>query len=453
MGSNGFFGALAAISTLTALFAIGEAQGEWVTRYPPIAPAQVPGVVLFWWASYGAGAWLSWLFARTLERAVHAARGQTLALAHTLKEIGPETSLDHVLQQTLSAIAQQLGVVFTALWLHDPAAGVNRIHLGLMHGEYITASEVAAAGLALRPTQEMPLWIELVRDHRPVVVTDVANDPRVQFHALLRALRVRSILHVPLLKDEQVLGFITAASADRPRFSPEDLEFAQALAQQATLTMELARLAEVNREAAVLAERNRMAREIHDTLAQGFTGIVVQLEAAEDVLAEGNDQASQHLTRARALARESLAEARRSVHALRPQALEHKPLPAALHDSVTALTADTPVQVDWHGPSDWPALPPGLETDLLRLGQEAVTNVLRHADARHLRLALRAVPGRIEMEVQDDGRGFDPALNGAHGGFGLVGMRERAARHGGTFVITSQPGHGTTIRCLIPCSP
>ncbi len=450
LGSNGFFGGLAAISTLTALFAIGEALGEWDPLYPPITLAQAPGVVLFWWAVYGAGAWLSWLFARTLERAVHTARGQTVALAHTLNALTPASSLDVVLKQTLAAIAEQLGAAYAVLWLHDAARGTISLRLAHVNGEVVTPERLPDAP---PPThaQDLPLWRELARDRRPIVIQDVANDPRLKFRALSLTQGIQTILHVPLLLGEAAVGFFTVNSLEPRRYSVEELEFAQALAQQVTLTMQLARLAEQNQQTAVLAERNRMAREIHDTLAQGFTGIVVQLEAADDVLRAEPAQASQHLARARALARESLAEARRSVYALRPQSLEHKPLPIALRDSVTALTADAPLHVEVHVPGDWPALPPELESDLLRLGQEAVTNVLRHAEAGRLRLALRAGPGQIALEVQDDGRGFDPAGNGARpGGLGLVGMRERAARHGGALTLTSALGEGTLVQCVIP---
>jgi signal transduction histidine kinase len=230
------------------------------------------------------------------------------------------------------------------------------------------------------------------------------------------------------------------------------LELAQALAQQVTLAMQLARLAEQDQQAALLAERNRLARDIHDTLAQGFTGIVIQLEAAEDVLGQDEAQVSAHLDRARALARASLAEARRSVYALRPQSLEHTPLPHALRASLEALTAQTPLRLDWALPEHWPAVAPALEEDLLRMAQEAVTNVLKHARARQVEVRLSARDGQLVLEVRDDGDGFVPPAGpgSAQGGFGLLGLRERAERHGGTLVIESTVGEGTVVRCEVP---
>jgi signal transduction histidine kinase len=412
-------------------------------------PLQTAGLVLFWLSLYGAAAWLSWLFARTLERAVHTARGQRLALAHTLNAITPDTSLEAVLAQTLAAIAAQLSIAQGELWLRDAERGTLRPRLALsQEGRVVAAEQWPGGAPATVEAAGLPLWQALVETRRPAAIDDVANDERVLLRALALAQGTRAILYVPLLAGGEVVGFFSLHSTERRRFSAEDLELAQALVQQVTLTMQLARLAEQGRQGAILAERNRMAREIHDTLAQGFTGIVVQLEAAEDVLGAADPAAREHLGRARALARQSLAEARRSVYALRAPALEREPLPLALRASIAALTAPAPLRVDWEIDDEWPALPAELEQDLLRIGQEAATNALKHAQARRLRVALRATAEAVELEVSDDGRGFDPAAG--TGGFGLLGMRERAARHGGALKLVSQAGAGTSVRCRIP---
>jgi signal transduction histidine kinase len=449
-GSNGFFGMLAAISVLTVLFTISEQQGMVSPVYPVGTPAQSAGLVVFWLGLYGASAWLSWLFARTLERAVHTARGQRLALAHTLNAITPEASLDAVLAQTLEAMAEQLSVAQAELWLYQAESDTLSLQLARGPGGAVESAEQAAEGAAVAVRAgELPLWQALRAEQKPVATEDVANDARVLQRARALAQGTQALLYVPLLAGGQAAGFFGLHSSERRRFSAEDLELAQALAQQVTLTMQLAQLAEQGRQGAVLAERNRMAREIHDTLAQGFTGIVVQLEAAEDVLGEKDPAARAHLERARALARRSLAEARRSVYALRLPRLEREPLPSALRASVGALTAGTPLEVAWAIEAGWPALADELEQDLLRIGQEAAINTLKHAQARRLRVALSATAGEVRLEVSDDGRGFDPAAS-ANGGFGLLGMRERAERHGGTLEVNSQPGSGTTVRCRVP---
>jgi len=457
LGSSGFFGGLMAISILTGLFALSEQLGRWVSVYPVGAPAQSVGLVLFWWAVYAAGAWLSWLFARSLERALQVSRGQTSALAQTLNALAEDADLDHFLAQALGAIAEPLGARYASLFLYDPARDLIRQEAAFTGGETWLARTHADRLLPPTPAPESPLWQELKRERRPIIVDDVSNDPRLKYRGRVLAAGIQTVLYVPLVLGEESPGFISLTSIERRRFSPDEIELAQALAQQVTLAMRLTRLAEQGRQSAVLEERNRMAREMHDTLAQGFTGIVVQLETAEDMLGDPPEveSAKQHLGRARSLARESLAEARRSVYALRPQALETEPFVDALRHSVHALAAPAGLNVQWQIDSALPSLRPELETDLLRIGQEAVTNVIKHALARQLILNLRWNSGQLEMSVRDDGRGFDAerareSANGnSAGGFGLIGMRERAARHGGRLEITSG-AQGTRLNVRVP---
>jgi signal transduction histidine kinase len=234
------------------------------------------------------------------------------------------------------------------------------------------------------------------------------------------------------------------------RYRPEEFDLAQALSQHVTLAMQLSCVAEHRRQSAVLEERTRLAREIHDTLAQGLTGIVVQLEAAEDVLAETPTEARVHMARARQLARSSLAEARRSVQALRPQALADSDLPTALPRLVEQLTAQTPLQAQVQVQGTPASLPPEVENALLRISQEALVNTVKHAQARTVQLALMFDAGAVRLRVTDDGQGFDPQQVATREGFGLVSMRERAERIGGRFTLTSRPPHGTTVTVVVP---
>jgi signal transduction histidine kinase len=243
---------------------------------------------------------------------------------------------------------------------------------------------------------------------------------------------------------------LTLNSQQTRRYTAADLDLAAALMQQLTLALQLARLGDTRREAAVLDERNRLAREIHDTLAQGFTGIVIQLEAAEDTLADDPAAARAHLDRARGLARSSLAEARRSVQALRPLALEETDLVHALARVADTLTAGTSTRAEVHVYGSPRRLPPDVEQDLLRIGQEALTNALRYAAATHISIGLTFAAGSVALRVADDGGGFDPAAPPQGGGFGLVGMGERLARHAGTLTLDTRPGGGTTVVAEIP---
>lgn len=203
--------------------------------------------------------------------------------------------------------------------------------------------------------------------------------------------------------------------------------------------------------AGVEAERARLAREIHDTLAQGFAGIVTQLQAAE----QAQDDASRrrHADAALALARDGLGEARRSVQALRPAALDGMRLPEAIDVAARRWSDRTgvPVEVRVHGAAR--SLSTDAEVALLRTAQEALVNVERHAGAGHVTMVLRCDARVVGLEVQDDGRGFDPtdpAPAGSGGGFGLIAMRERVEALAGRLAIESRPGGGTAIRAEVP---
>jgi PAS domain S-box-containing protein len=201
-------------------------------------------------------------------------------------------------------------------------------------------------------------------------------------------------------------------------------------------------------DASILEERNRMAREIHDTLAQSFTGILVQIGAATQVLADDLEATQAHLEMIDELARIGLAEARRSVTALRPQLLEEGDLDSALHRLVTQMraAADTALIYEIRGTA-YP-LPAEVENNLLRIGQEALTNAIKYAEASEIRVELVYEATQCSLHIKDDGRGFGvgsiPSV-----GFGLLGMSERAERIGAQLTIHSQPGQGTEIVVIV----
>jgi signal transduction histidine kinase len=206
------------------------------------------------------------------------------------------------------------------------------------------------------------------------------------------------------------------------------------------------------REAGAGDERQRMAREIHDTLAQGLTGIITQLEAAQQTASE--PERERRIDNAKRLARDSLAEARRSVQALRPQALEDSKLPDALADEVTRWTATSGVLAEVRTTGDLQALHPEVEVTLLRVAQEALANVAKHAAAAHAWVTLSYMEDVVTLDVRDDGAGFDraePSQDG--GGFGLIAMRQRVNRLAGQLEIESEPGAGTAVSASLPAIP
>jgi signal transduction histidine kinase len=207
------------------------------------------------------------------------------------------------------------------------------------------------------------------------------------------------------------------------------------------------------REAGVLDERHRMAREIHDTLAQGLIGIITQLEAAEQARGCGDDW-HRHLDNAARLARESLSEARRSVEASRPEPLESAPLPAALADVAHQWSAMNGVAVEVTTTGDPLPLHPEVEVTVLRTAQEALANVAKHAHASRVGLTLSYMGDVVTLDVRDDGIGFEtPDESGGRergAGFGLIAMRQRVSRVAGTLSIESEPGGGTAISARVP---
>jgi len=248
------------------------------------------------------------------------------------------------------------------------------------------------------------------------------------------------------------------------------------------------------REAGMHDERERMAREIHDTLAQGFVGIITQLQAAEragggagsstegttvsargagtaDEVERGGAEWRLRVANATRLARENLAEARRSVHALGPAPLEAAPLPDALADLTAEWARLNGVHADFTATGPVRPLHGEVEAALLRTVQESLANVARHARATRVGVTLSYMEDVVVMDVRDDGVGFAPASDpapapdavrgprgapgddGANGGFGLTSMRQRVARLAGTLEIESEPGAGTAVSAAVPAVP
>jgi signal transduction histidine kinase len=285
----------------------------------------------------------------------------------------------------------------------------------------------------------------------PVACEDVEHDPHISsaLREYLKSGGTRKFLRIPTLVGGHVKGFIGVRHGARPPYRPEEIELAQALAHQAMLAIQLNEFAEQSRRAAVLGERNRMARDIHDTLAQGFTGVIVQLEAAEDAIACcQRKEADEHLKRASELARRSLTEARRSVHALRPQALQHGNFWDALKGIIKNTTAGTALHTTFELRGKLRDLPLVWEENLLHIGQEALTNALKYAHPRKFETRLSCNTKDLRLELRDDGDGFK--VKDRHDGVGLTGMRERVEQMGGTLIVTSSRAKGTKVVVELP---
>lgn len=207
-----------------------------------------------------------------------------------------------------------------------------------------------------------------------------------------------------------------------------------------------------SRELAVVDERNRMSREIHDTIAQGLTGVILQLEAAGDFTKSADPELLLHLSRAQSLARESLTEARRSVRNLSPGSLESRALGDALLDEIKKFDSRGNEHAEFSESGDRLDLSSETEAAIFRICQEALMNARKYASARNISVSLTYDENMVTLEIEDDGRGFEPTSTPANkeGGFGLTNMRRRAQIEGGTLDIISNHGEGTKIRLEIP---
>jgi ligand-binding sensor domain-containing protein/signal transduction histidine kinase len=204
---------------------------------------------------------------------------------------------------------------------------------------------------------------------------------------------------------------------------------------------------------AVLAERTRIAREIHDNLAQEMSAISVQLEVVARTMPPEAEAARSYLDRARRQVRHGIAEARRYVWDLRSPALEKNDLPTALSETARRLTIETPIQTQVEVNGTFRPLARSVEDNLLRIGQEAMNNAVKHAQAQRISVSLIFDARRVQLSIRDDGRGFDSKTPGnGQGHFGLIGMRERAEQIGGTLSIHSTEGSGTEVVAEVPIS-
>ncbi len=388
-------------------------------------------------------------------QAEQVARAQVAVLTRTLRILAEEPVLDPFLGHVLSAITDQLNVTSSGLFLFDPDTGTATLHMSAYDGTVRPGHDDAAhplGGRSLPVDRESPYWKAMESTRRPVIIDDPAAATLYPYlREWAREAEVRKLVLVPLLLGDTLIGWIGVRCRDEQPHPPEALELAQALAHQATLALHLTRLAEQGRQAAVLEERNRLAREIHDTLAQGFTGIVLQLEAAEAALEDAPEDARLRVDRAKALARESLAEARRSVRALRPRVLEAGDLVAALRALAERLTVASGVAIQFSLRGTPTPLVPDVADNLLRIAQEALANALSHARPSLVQVDLAFTQGAVALSIGDDGLGFDlPAALAKADGLGLTTMRERAERIGAAFELETRAGHGAQVRVEVP---
>ena len=364
----------------------------------------------------------------------------------TLEIITDNESLDDILNELCHSIDAQASAAFSTILLMEPggkrlwyAAGplVPRAWLPAINPRPVGPNEGCCGAAAFLKER--------------VIVADVLTDPLWQpdeYRELAVQNGIRAAWSQPIMtKHKEVLGTFALYSPN-PRIPTDaDLELIEGAGHIALIAIERKRVAEA-REAAVIGERNRVARDIHDTLAQGFTGIIMQLEAARGATKRGDlVEATNRVERASKLARASLGEARRTVWALRPPSLRNGKLFSAINDLLNRMTEGTDLNACFQGQGDEGSIPIDCEEALLRITQESLTNTIRHAKAKNFITTLTIGTKEIFLSLLDDGSGFD--LQAEHEGFGLLGMKERVAQMGGQFIARSIPSRGTEIQVIL----
>lgn len=275
---------------------------------------------------------------------------------------------------------------------------------------------------------------------------------------------------VPIATRERVLGAILIACAPEACFADTRLQLLVSIGSQLAVAIENARLYEAVRRkeeasstflrryiAAQEEERKRIARELHDEPAQLLTGLALAIGTALQLAAPNDGELRRVLASANALTERVSAEISRSIRDLRPTLLDDLGLLEALEFYADTRLRPLGVQVTFETVGSERRLPPELETALFRVAQEAMSNVARHAGAENFSLTLEIQDGVVAVDIEDDGQGFDVEATLARGKdgspFGLMGMRERVDLLGGTLVVESRPGEGTSVRVRVPLEP
>lgn len=375
------------------------------------------------------------------------------ALNRVARTVNESLLIEEVLDKAIAAVLETMEV--DACWIYLQREMEEFLRLRVQRGlppllagdEAIQRVEFGQGviGLAAQSCQPILLNAEQIRR------SQWAAEP------LMRQLPWQSLALAPLIAKGVTFGVLGVASQQEQVFAGSEAELLQAIGDQIAIAVVNARLYRRSREVAILEERNRVAREIHDTLAQGFAGILVQLQAAERLSLKHPEKARQSLQEAHDLARESLQEARRSVLNLRPTVLENLPLDQAIARQVQRFGSEHRLKTSFILEGYPRPLNPEAEQHLYRIAQEGLTNVSRHAQAKRVIVVLNYTPQAVTLTIRDDGIGLnghaEQAMgangNGSHG-FGLVSIQQRAGLMQGQVMFSTPDSGGTEIKVVIP---
>lgn len=368
------------------------------------------------------------------------------ALVSTSRRIANMDNVDDVLLHIVERARQLMSADSASLGLRqsiDPGDDT------LSHRFYASAQGTRTlAGDAV----QNPLVLRAIHEQRPLRYPQDAPVGEPEWYCPVCEQTVRANAVVPLRLEQTVIGALWVESFDDTTFSAADLVDLGHLGDQSVIALEHATMAARLQSVAVIEERARIAREMHDSLAQilGYLGLEVQ--TLEALARQGaTDQLLEQLQAARTTIKSAQADVRENILSLRTTLAGDMGLYAALQEYVDEFSVQTGIQaVLDHPTGDAPPLAPLAETQLVRIVQEALTNVRKHAGARRVEVNLRVHDEHLRLQIVDDGAGFDPAQVAGNRHFGLHTMRERAESAGGVLVIHARPGQGTRVELVLP---
>ena len=362
------------------------------------------------------------------------------AVSDAVLAVASHLSVEEVLQRLVDRSRELVDARYAALGIPDGDGGFSRFLVSGMSDELVAA---------LGPLPRTHGMLGAMLDTRePFRTDDIHTDPRFRGWWPARHPDMRSFLGVPIIAAEGVIGaFYLTDKEGAAEFGAADQELIELLASHAAIAITNARLYERSRELSILSERNRLALELHDAVSQKLFSVVLTAEAAATLLERDRAATRAQIDRVGELAREALDELRSLIDELRPADLERDGLAGTLRKHVEVLRPMHSAELELQLAEAASAGDPELDHELLRIAQEAIQNALRHASARRVRVRLAERGEAIELEVADDGIGFDPSAPQLRARrLGLTSMEERARRLGGELEIRSQPGRGTTVR-------
>lgn len=376
-------------------------------------------------------------------------------LRHSSRVIAAAILEGHPLEEVATlitdAVAERLRVERVGLFLRGIDGEVHAASLrniSAAYGEGITR--------IARPT---PGYKRSVATGLPYYARNIQDDPQLdpELRALFQREDITTLLLAVMQQGATSTGTLVVYPCAERQFTPAEIALFQSFTDQAALAVAMTRQMEQQREMAMSEERNRLAREMHDTVAQSLTGLILQIETAKTSVETGDlAAAGELLGMARTQAKHALEDTRRAVQGLAPASLERLTTARAIAEEARHFEAQTGIPALFIQTGDEQPLVPEQQTALLRIAQEALTNARKHAQAQRVRVGLQFGTDYVSLIVEDDGIGFDvdaAITPGPKGGYGLFGMRERARLLDGELEIESPPGWGTRLRALLPYRP